>query len=41
MPDCDEKYEWRDVMLKRCPECVVYKIHKDEMDQILEGLRNS
>lgn len=41
IPDCDEKYEWRDVMLNGCPVCIVYKLHKDEMDRILEGLRNS
>jgi hypothetical protein len=41
MPDCNEKYKWRDVMLNGCPACIVYKIHKDKMDQILEGLRNS
>ncbi|MGE5632048.1 MAG: hypothetical protein ACM3TR_13260 [Caulobacteraceae bacterium] len=41
MPDCSEKYEWRDAMLGGCPECVVYKQHKEEIDYILEGLRSS
>lgn len=40
-PDGEEKYEWRDVMLNRCPGCEVYKLHKGDMDRILEGLRNS
>lgn len=41
MPECVEKYEWRDVMLDGCPDCAVYKLHKEEMDNILEGLRSS
>lgn len=41
MPDSDEKYEWRDVMLENCPQCEVYKLHKSEVERVLEGLRNS
>lgn len=38
MPDCAEKYEWRETMLKICPECQVYKLHKPEIDGFLRGL---
>jgi len=41
MADCEEKYEWREFMLEKCPKCTVYKLHKEEVNHILEGLRNS
>jgi len=41
MPECEEKYEWRDVMLNRCPGCQVYALHPEEMERILEGLRGN
>ncbi|HYF83493.1 MAG TPA: hypothetical protein VEB00_10765 [Clostridia bacterium] len=41
MLECEEKYKWRDIMLEKCPECVVYCLHKHEIDRILEGLKNS
>lgn len=41
MPDCDEKYEWREIMLVNCPNCEVYKLHKVEMDSVLERLQDA
>ena len=38
MPDCKEKTEWRDGMIRRYKKCKVYQEHKDEMDLILEKL---
>lgn len=35
MPDCKEKLEWREVMLKNCSVCEVYKLHEMEMKEIL------
>ncbi|MBS4537495.1 hypothetical protein GOQ27_03420 [Clostridium sp. D2Q-11] len=41
MPECNEKLEWREVMLKRCTNCKVYKLHREDMNVILEALKNS
>jgi len=41
MPECKEKLEWREIMLNKCPKCEVYEIHKDDMEKILQGLRNA
>lgn len=39
MPDCKAKEEWREIMLEKCPQCKVYEIHKKEVDEFLDGLR--
>ena len=41
MPECEEKLEWKEVMLSKCPNCEVYRLHENDMKAILEGLRNS
>lgn len=41
MPDCEEKLEWRDFMINNCTKCKIYELHKNEVDNFLEGLRNS
>lgn len=41
LPDCDEKYDWRDIMLNDCPLCPVYELHKSEIDTMLDSLRNA
>lgn len=38
MPDCTEKLEWREIMLKACPVCEVYKLHEVEMKDMLYRL---
>lgn len=41
MPDCEEKMEWRDVMLSDCPNCPVYTLHEGHLSEILEGLESA
>ncbi len=41
MPDCQEKLEWRDVMLTECPICLVYRLHKSYLSEILKGLEGA
>lgn len=38
MPDCADKYEWRETMFKICPECEMYKLHKQSVDMFLKEL---
>lgn len=41
MPECDAKYEWRDVMLDECPNCPVYSLHHHEVERFLSGLKKA
>lgn len=38
MPECKEKEEWKKIMLTNCPECVVYKHKKENLEAILDSL---
>jgi hypothetical protein len=40
MPECKEKLEWLEEMLKNCPACVVYRLHREEMKGSLDKLHN-